>query len=113
MQSVPGHSYRTGTVYERGGVWWLQCFVRGRRVRESSGFADKADAENLLRQRVGDVAAGRRVGPEKATIADLCALVLEDYPIRKLRDYKHTEWRYLAHVKPVLGNLPAGKFGSA
>lgn len=82
-------------------------------MRESSGFAVKADAENLLRQRVGDVAAGRRVGPEKATIADLCELVMEDYRLRKLRDYKHTEWRYLAHVKPALGNLPAGRFGSA
>ena len=105
--------YRTGTVYERGGVWWIAYFVRGQRVRESSGFTVKGDAENLLRQRVGDVAAGRRVGPEKATIGDLCALVLEDYQLRKLRDHKHTEWRYLAHVKPALGNLPAGRFGPA
>jgi integrase len=112
MNAMARH-YRTGTVYERGGVWWLAYFVRGRRVRESSGFTVKADAENLLRQRVGDVAAGRRVGPEKATIGDLCALVLEDYQLRKLRDYKHTEWRYLAHVKPALGNLPAGRFGPA
>src|SRR5208283_3288532 len=70
--------HRTGTVYERGGVWWLVYFVRGRRVRESSGFTVKGDAENLLRQRVGDVAAGRRVGPEKATIGDLCALVQKE-----------------------------------
>src|ERR1019366_5509669 len=67
-----------GTVYRRGRIWWIQYFVRGRIVSESSGFSDKADAENLLKQRIGEVAAGRRVGPERATIADLCALVVED-----------------------------------
>lgn len=53
------------------------------------------------------------MGPEKATVGDLCALVIEDYRLRKLRDLKIVEWRYNAHVKPVLGSLPVSRFGSA
>jgi len=102
-----------GTVYRRGRIWWVQYFVRGRIASESSGFSDKADAENLLKQRIGEVAAGRRVGPERATIADLCALVVEDNQLRKLRDAKHVEWRYKAHIEPVLGSVLASRFGSA
>jgi len=93
--------------------WWVQYFVRGRIVSESSGFSDKADAENRLKQRIGEVAAGRRVGPERATVADLCALVIEDNQLRKLRDARHVEWRYASHIEPVLGSLLASRFGSA
>src|ERR1022692_1916722 len=50
-----------GTVYRRGRIWWIQYFVRGLIVPESSHSTEKADAENLLKQRIGEVAAGRRV----------------------------------------------------
>jgi len=103
----------SGTVYRRGQIWWIQYFVRGLIVPESSGSTEKADAENLLKQRIGEVAAGRRVGPERATIADLCALVVEDNQFRKLPDANHVGWRYKAHIEPVLGSLPASRFGSA
>ncbi len=102
-----------GTVYRRGRIWWIQYFVRGLIVPESSHSTEKADAENLLKQRIGEVAAGRRVGPERATIADLCALVVEDNQFRKLRDANHVGWRYKAHIEPVLGSLLVSRFGSA
>lgn len=103
----------SGTVYRRGRIWWIQYFVRGQLVPESSGFTEKADAENLLKQRIGEVAAGRRVGPERATIADLCKLVIEDNQLRKLRDAEHVEWRYKAHIETALGCLFVSRFGSA
>ena len=67
------HRRGSGTVYRRGRIWWIQYFVRGRIVPEGSGSAEKADAENLLKRRIGEVAAGRRVGPERATILLICA----------------------------------------
>jgi len=91
----------------------MQYYVRGRLRQESTGFTDKADAENLLKQRIGDVAGGRHVGPERATIADLCNPVLEDNRLRGLRDARHVEWRYLANVAPIVGRLPVSRFGQA
>jgi integrase len=105
------HKRGTGTIYQRGNIWWIQYFVRGLLTQESSGFTEKADAENLLKQRIGEVAAGRHVGRERATIADLCKLVFEDSRLRELRDSKHVEWRYRANVEPVLGRLLASRFG--
>jgi integrase len=102
-----------GMTYLRGRIWWMQYYVRGRLMQETTGFTQKADAENLLRQRIGEVAAGRRVGPERATIADLCNLVIEDNRLRNLRDAAHVEWRYRANVAPVLGCLLASRFGQA
>ena len=49
----------SGTVYRRGQIWWIQYFVRGLIVPESSHSTEKADAVNLLKQRIGEVAAGR------------------------------------------------------
>jgi integrase len=105
------HKRGTGTVYRRGNIWWMQYYVRGRLMQETTGFTQKADAENLLKQRIGEVAAGLRVGPERATIADLCNLVMEDSRLRNLRDAQHVEWRYRANVAPVLGHLLASRFG--
>lgn len=105
------HKRGTGTIYRRGNIWWIQYFVRGRLIQETTGFTEKADAENLLKQRVGEVAAGRHVGPERATIADLCKLVIEDNRLRGLRDAKHVLWRYEANVAPMLGRLMASRFG--
>jgi integrase len=103
----------SGTTYQRGNIWWIQYSVRGLLTQESSGFTERADAENLLKQRIGDVAAGRPVGRERATIADLCKLVFEDNRLRSLRDARHVECRYRANVEPVLGRLLASRFGPA
>jgi integrase len=107
------HKRGSGTIYLRGKTWWMQYYVRGRLMQETTNFRQKADAENLLKQRIGEVAAGRRVGPERATIADLCNLVIEDNRLRNLRDAAHVEWRYRANVAPVLGCLLASRFGQA
>jgi len=107
------HKPGSGTTFPRGSVWWIQYFVRGRRVRESTGLTKKADAENLLKQRIGEVAAGVCSGPATATIADLCSLVLEDHRLRNLRSLQHVEWRYEAHIKPLLGSLLSARFGSS
>jgi hypothetical protein len=107
------HKRGGGTIYRRGKIWWMQYYIRGRLVQETTGFTQKADAENLLKQRIGEAAAGLRVGPERATIADLCSLVMEDNRLRNLRDARHVECRYKANVAPVLGCLLASRFGQA
>jgi integrase len=91
--------------------WWITYYVHGRPVAESADTDDKEKAANLLKQRIGEAAAGRDVAVDKATINDLCALVLADYRMRNLCDLTTVKWRYEAHVKPVLGTLLASRFG--
>jgi integrase len=103
----------TGSLKLRGRIWWIVYSAGGRLIYESSDSADKEKAENLLKQRIGELAAGKDISPEKATIADLCDLVIADYRLRKLRDLKTVQWRYEANVKPALGSLLASRFGAA
>ena len=37
-------AYGDGTLYQRGGVWYVQHFAAGRKVRESLHTADEATA---------------------------------------------------------------------
>ena len=70
-----------GLIYRRGTIWWCQYYVRGKRYRETSESANRADAVRLLKKRIGEAAAGKPIGPdvEKTTLADLKQMLLDDY----------------------------------
>jgi integrase len=99
-----------GTIYLRGTTYWIQYYVRGRQINESTGSTDAAEAGRQLKVKVGEAAAGRDVAPERATINDLCALVLADYRLRKLRDTATVQWRVNSHIQPMIGSLLASRF---
>ena len=47
-----------GRVFLRNHVWWIAYYHNGRERRESSGARVRKEAVRLLRQRVGEIAAG-------------------------------------------------------
>jgi integrase len=100
----------TGSVWQRGRIWWFAYTKNGVRVPESSGSEDQEEAKRQLAVRLGEIASGRDIAPDKATIADLCQLVLTDYRMRKLRDLPTVKWRYEAHIQPAIGSLRASRF---
>lgn len=102
-----------GSLRLRGQIWWITYYAGGRPIAESSGSTDQQVAATLLKQRIGEMASGRDISPERATINDLCALVLSDYRVRKLRDAKIVAWRYEANIKPAIGSLRADRFGAS
>jgi integrase len=84
--------------------------VNGQHIQENSKTEDRNAAENLLKQRIGEAAAGHiDTVLTRATVGDICELVLADHRLRKLRDAKTLEWRYVAHVKPGLGGIHANR----
>jgi len=85
---------RFGSIYRRtkrlpdGTVmtlptWWIKYARNGQVFRESSGSEKYADAERLLKLRVGEIAACRFQGltPEKTVIDELLDDVLLDYRV--------------------------------
>jgi len=101
-----------GTVYLRGKTWWMAYFANGRRIVQSTGSEDENEAKRQLQAKMGEVAVGKVVVPNRATVADLCQLVLADYKMRELRSLKMTEWRYKCYIKDTVGSLAASRFGS-
>jgi hypothetical protein len=71
--------YGTGSLFKNGHFWWLQYYLKGQRVTENSKVEDRDAAEELLKQRVAEVAAGEvMIEPGRVTIAGICELVLSD-----------------------------------
>ncbi len=93
-----------GTIYERGGVFWVQYYVHGKRYRETSESTNPADASRLLKKRLGDAASGRRVAPQvdKTTVADVTAMLLADYKANGRRSLHRAE-HAVAHLHEFFG----------
>jgi len=90
----------------------MTVYVRGVPIAESTGTGDKEKAREILARKVGESVGGRDVAHDKATINDLCELVLADYKLRNLRDVRNVQWRYDAHVKRLIGSVRASRFGA-
>lgn len=82
-----GRERGTGSVYPRGGVWWIKYYKDGGPVRESSGSTSKTRANRLLQMRLRAVSSGEpfRLGMEKIKVAELAQDFLQDYRINGLK----------------------------
>lgn len=109
--------YATGRIYSRGRgkakTWWIEYWHRGKQHRESTRSTRREDAVNLLKQRHGEAAQGRIVGPaaERLTLKDLLDMVEADYalserkskpPCARLREHFGDDARALDLTHDVL-----------
>jgi integrase len=76
-----------GTTYQRGNVWWIRYYHRGKCYRESSHSESETDARRLLKRRIGEMGKGRLIGPreEKVTFEELAQDLVNDYRINARR----------------------------
>ncbi len=97
-----------GRVYQRGKVWWIQYYFRGRLYRESSDSEVPAGAMKLLKRRQGEMGRGRLVGPdvEKTTFEDMAAMLLDDYEVNGRRSRDRAELS-VEHLRGHFGHSRA------
>jgi hypothetical protein len=71
---------KTGKVKTQS-VWWIQYCRNGKVIRESSDSTKEANAWKLLKQRHGEMAAGKPVGRDvtRTTFEDLATMLTNDY----------------------------------
>ena len=107
----------TGSVHRRPGraAWYIKYYDQhGRPHRESSGSAVRADAERLLRRRLGEVAEGRcLVGRERerTTFDDLERLIVDDYRMRGRKSLDSVQQSFRALRRGGLGGRRACDIG--
>ena len=75
-----------GRVFQRGQVWWIAYYDNGQERRESSGSRERKEAVRMLRQRLGEVAAGAVHAPapkrtRAVTMQDLFDLVEHNHQL--------------------------------
>jgi len=80
-------AYGTGTIYQRGRIWWIAYWQNGEQQKESSGSTDRGDAKVLLAKRLGEVAASRALGrnARALTVPDLLEMLADDYREREIQ----------------------------
>ena len=102
-----------GTVHTLP-TWWIKYRKDGQVFRESSGSEKHADAERLLKRRLGEIATGRfaGLGPERIRFSDLTAPVTTDYSENGRSSLAHVERRLRLHLFPALGAVRAADFGT-
>ncbi len=76
-----------GRIWKIGRMWWIQIYSRGRQIRESSHSDRKIVAERLLRQRLGEAAAGFLLPSHAAriTYVELRDALYADYQANRKR----------------------------
>src|SRR5437016_10048639 len=74
MAKGSGHAagaHGKGRIFKRGGrIWWVQYYVHGQQVRESSHSDKKAVAEKLLMKRLVAADDGTLAAPTRPTTYD-------------------------------------------
>ncbi len=92
-----------GRVFQRGSIWWIAFYHRGREIRQSSHCESEAQARKLLKKRVGEVSGGRFIlEEERVTFDDLVKDLKNDYQVNGKRSLKTVEY-YLPHMRSFFG----------
>jgi site-specific recombinase XerD len=99
---------RTGRLRQTTN-WYIEYTLprRSQRRREATPFTNKADAQRLLRQRMGDADAGRIALNPDLSFDDLKRLIVTDYEINRrdtLYELRHTR---LPKLTEFFGSLKA------
>lgn len=92
-----------GRVFQRGSVWWIAFYHRGREIRESARSQSEAQARKLLKRRVGEISSGRFIiDEEKTTFEELVTDLKNDYQVNGKRSLSSV-LHYLPHLRGFFG----------
>jgi integrase len=103
-----------GSLYQRGGVWWIKYYRAGRPIRESSGSELERAARTLLNKRLGSVAKGEPIvrGADKVRVDELLVDLITEYEVNKRRSLKRVKISE-THLLKFFGGLRAHTLDTA
>src|SRR6185437_2591244 len=106
----------SGSLYQRGGIWWVKVYINGKAHRESSKSATTQgtfeDAKRLRDKLLGQKHRGEITGgqPERVTVGELLT-DLEAYGKSNIRPSTQYIWHLIIekNLHPFFGALKACK----
>jgi integrase len=112
---MAGQKPKFGSIYLRGQTFWIKYSVRGQIFRESSHSKVAADAERLLKRRVGEVAFGKFSGlaHERITMDELFDDLVTEYKVNQRKTLAHLQSRLRIHLRPAFGKVRANALSTA
>lgn len=102
-----------GSVYQRGSIWWIKYYHRGRSYRESTHSTSKMVAKYFLAQREGEIVEGKTPGLvyERTKFKDLKKLILDDYRLNKRKSIDRVEYS-IKHLEPFFSGYSGPEINS-
>ena len=97
-----------GRMFQRGGVWWIAYYHRGKEIRETTKKTSEQKGEQaattLLRKRLRTAGTPEFLGPAEERVAfdDLAGLFLADYRVNGKRSLRDAT-RNVAQLRTVFG----------
>lgn len=89
-------------IYRRGRVWWADYNNNGKRVQESTGTANRREAEKYLALRVSEVDRGVYIARLRVPLSDLWEKYLANAKIKK-RSWKR-DVQMFGNLQSFFGN---------
>jgi hypothetical protein len=100
----------TGSIYLQKGsaVWWIKYYRNGKPYRESTHKTNENEAQDFLKQRMGEIVTGNFYGPktERVRIDELADDLLRDYRINGKRSIDDSGQRCLDECGPSYRESP-------
>jgi integrase len=105
---------RLGSIYERGGIWWIKFYRNGAATRESSKSDSYQEAERLLKRRQGEIVNGKFAGlsVERIRMSALFDDLVEDYVQNKRATLIQLQSRLKLHLRPAFNNTRVSEFST-
>jgi integrase len=89
-------------IYLRGRIWYADYYANGERIQESTGTANKREAEKFLALRISEVQRGVFVKPVNTTLAELGERYIEHAKLHK-RSWKR-DMQMLGRLQEFFGS---------
>jgi len=100
----------------RTGSWWIRYYRNGKGYSESADTLVKAQAESLLKKRIGQIGIGEFIPPSdrRITIGELVTDLIKWYRTErnKSRFADDTESRWNLHLKVYFADMRADQLGT-
>ena len=93
-----------GRLFKRGSVWWIAYYHRGKEYRESSDSESESQAKKLLKKRLGEINAGKFIGPseDRWTFEDMVNDLGNDYRVNNRRSLATAQY-HVRHLREFFG----------
>jgi len=96
-------------IYQRGRIWYLTFNVRGKRVQESTGTADRRKAEKFYAKRLSEVERGEYAQSARITLTQFGQQYL-DYAKANKRSWIRDE-QIMTHLSQAFGSSQLADIG--
>ena len=106
------NSYGSGTIFQRGAIWWVQVCVDNKKIRQSSKSTKKSEAIKLRDKLLGKKHRREITGEPAESV--LIAELLDDTLKSDIEESTRYIWKLVVekNLRPFFGKIKAARLST-